>query len=178
MCNFIIMHCKKCICQICLPVLVRVRSAYNGSQEWVVVSDNSIYCYSRMDISRESTKKNVKAILPLCNVSIVTVLHPTLKKGTTAPVSTTKYNQAFAIEQYREDGNIMTYFVADSASSKNDWIKTIESILQENSLKKSSKNLKEVSVVPIDINTPMLLQSKSTSLSKSQASSDAYKATD
>ena len=116
-----------------------------------------------MDIIKESTNKNVKAILPLCNASIVTVLHPTLNNDTTAPVSVNKYNQAFAIEQYREDGNIMTYFVANSAGSKNDWIKTIENILQEKSIKKSSKNLKEVSIVPIDINTPMLSQSKSTS---------------
>ena len=86
-----------------------------------------------------------------------------LNNDATAPVSVNKYNQAFAIEQYREDGNIMTYFVANSAGSKNDWIKTIENILQEKSIKKSSKNLKEVSVVPIDINTPMLSRSKSTS---------------
>ena len=124
-----------------------------------------------MDISRESTTtKNVKAILPLCNSSIITVLHSTLQADTTAPVSTTKINQAFAIEQFREDGNVATYFVADSVGSKKDWISTIESILQEKSIMKSSKNLKEVSVVPVTVNTPMLLRSRSTSSSKPQLS--------
>ena len=149
-----------------------IRSAYNGSQEWVVISDDSICCYSRMDISRESTKKSVKAILPLCNTSIITVLHSTLKKDTSAPVSTTKISQAFAIEQFREDGNIMTYFVADNANSKKEWIRVLESVLQEKCIKKNVKNLKEVSVVPIDvINTPMLLRSKSASSNKSHLSS-------
>jgi len=63
------------------------------------------------------------------HTSIVTVLHPMLKNDTAAPVSANKYNQTFAIEQYREDGNIMTYFVANSAGNKNNWIKTIENIL-------------------------------------------------
>ena len=121
-----------------------------------------------MDISRESSTTNVKAILPLRNPSIITVLHATLKSDTTTPVS--KINEAFAIEQFREDGDIMTYFVADSVSSKKDWIGVLESVLQEKSVKKSSKNLKEVSVVPIDVNTPMLLRSKSTTSSKSQFS--------
>ena len=121
-----------------------------------------------MDISRESSTTNVKAILPLRNPSIITVLHATLKSNTTTPVS--KINEAFAIEQFREDGDIMTYFVVDSVSSKKDWIDVLESVLQEKSVKKSSKNLKEVSVVPIDVNTPMLLRSKSTTSSKSQFS--------
>ena len=74
-----------------------------------------------------------------------------------APISTDKINQAFAIEQFREDGDIMTYFVTDSAGSKKDWTSVLENILQEKSVKKSGKNLKEVSVIPMDINTPMLL---------------------
>ena len=90
------------------------------------------------------------------------------------PVS--KTNQAFAIEQFREDGDIMTYFVADSVSGKKEWINVLESILQAKSVRKSSKNLKEVSVVPIDVNTPMLLQSKSTS-SKSVTSDDTHQET-
>ena len=126
-----------------------------------------------MDISRESTTtKNVKAILPLRNTSVITVLHATLKSDVTKdPVSTTKINQAFAIEQLREDGDVMTYFVADSAGSKKDWIDVLEGILQEKSVKKSSKNLKEVSVVPIDVNTPMLLRSKSSTSQISVTSS-------
>ena len=141
------------------------RSAYNGSQEWVVVSDDAICCYSRMDIGRESAKNNAKAILPLCNAGIITVLHSTLKSDTKAPVSTTKISQAFAVEQFREDGDIVTYFVADNANSKKEWIMVLESVLQEKTTRKASKNLKEVSVVPIDVNTPMLLRSKSSSSS-------------
>ena len=74
-----------------------------------------------------------------------------------APISTNKINQAFAIEQFREDDDIMTYFVADSAGSKKEWTGALESILQEKSVRKSGKNLKEVSVVPMDIDIPMLL---------------------
>ena len=145
--------------------LLSFRSAYNGSQEWVVVSDDAICCYSRMDIGRESAKNNAKAILPLCNAGIITVLHSTLKSDTKAPVSTTKISQAFAVEQFREDGDIVTYFVADNANSKKEWIMVLESVLQEKTTRKASKNLKEVSVVPIDVNTPMLLRSKSSSSS-------------
>ena len=137
----------------------------------MVISDDNICCYSRMDISRESTKKNAKAILPLHNPSIVTVLHPTLKSDTTAPVSTTNINQAFAIEQFREDGDIVTYFVADNPSSKKEWIKALEGVLQDKSAKKNSKNLKEASAVPKDASTPMLLRSRSASSSKSQETS-------
>lgn len=141
---------------------------YNGSREWVVVTDDNICCYSRMDISRESAKNTAKAILPLRNTSIITVLHSTLKSNTAAPVSTAKINQTFAIEQFREDGDIFTYFVADTASGKQDWIEALENVLQEQLVRKGSKDLKEVSVVPI--HTPMLLRSKSTSSSKSQSS--------
>ena len=87
-----------------------------------------------------------------------------------APISTNKINQAFAIEQFREDGDIMTYFVTDSAGSRKDWTSVLESILQEKSIKKSGKNLKEVSVVPMDINIPMLLRSKSSMSNKSLTS--------
>ena len=90
-------------------------------------------------------------------------------------VSTT--NQAFAIEQFREDGDVMTYFVADSVSSKKEWINVLESILKAKSVRKSSKNLKEVSVVPIDVNTPRLLRSKSTASSKSVTSDDTHQET-
>lgn len=118
--------------------------------------------------------KNVKAILPLHNPTIITVLHATLKSGMT-PVS--KTNQTFAIEQFREDGDIMTYFVADSVSGKKEWIDVLESILQAKSIRKSSKNLKEVSVVPIDVNTPMLLRSKSTTSSKSVTPDNTHQET-
>ena len=86
-----------------------------------------------MDISRESTKKNAKAILPLHNPSIITVLYSTLKGGAAAPVSTTNINSAFAIEQFRENGNIVFYFVADNSSSKKEWITALEVILQDKS---------------------------------------------
>ena len=141
---------------ILIKYVYSIRSAYNGSQEWVVISDDSICCYSRMDISRELAKKNAKVILLLCNPSIITVLHSTLKSDTAAPVSTTKINHAFAIKQFREDSDIVTYFVADTASSKKDWVKVLESALKEKP-RKNSKNLKEVSIVTIDVNTPMLL---------------------
>lgn len=124
-----------------------------------------------MDISRESTKKNAKAILPLHNPSIVTVLHPTLKGDSAAPVSTTNINQAFAMEQFREDGDIVTYFVADNPGSKKEWIKTLEGVLQDKSTSKSSKNVKEASAVPKDAITPMSLRSRSASSSKSQETS-------
>ena len=119
-----------------------------------------------MDINRESTKKNAKAILPLHNPSIITVLHSTLKGGAAAPISTTNINRAFAIEQFREDGDIVTYFVADNSSSKKEWITALEIVLQDKSSKKNSKDLKEES------STPMLLRSRAASSSKSQGTTD------
>ena len=107
-----------------------------------------------MDISRESIKKNAKAILPLHNPSIITVLHSTLKGGAAVPVSTTNINRAFAIEQFREDGDIVTYFVADNCSSKKEWITALEVILQDKTWRKNSKDHKEESVVPIDASSP------------------------
>ena len=130
-----------------------------------MISDDSVSSYSRMDINREATTKTVKALLPLHNPSIVTILHSTLKSDMEAPISTNKINQAFSIEQFRQDGDIMTYFVADSAGSKKEWTGALESILQEKSVRKSGKNLKEVSVVPMDIDIPMLLRSSKSSIS-------------
>jgi len=67
----------------------------------------------------------------------------------------------------------MTYFVADSAGSKKEWTGVLESILQEKSVRKSGKNLKEVSVVPMDIDTPMLLRSSKSSISNRSLTSSS-----
>ena len=122
-----------------------------------------------MDISRESTKKNAKAILPLHNPSIITVLHSTLKGSVAVPVSTTNINRAFALEQFREDGDIVTYFVADNSSSKKEWITALEIVLLDKSSRKNSKDHKEELV---DASTPMLLRSRAASSSKSQGTTD------
>ncbi len=119
---------------------------YNGSQEWVVISDNRICCYSRREFNR-GTSRNVKAILPLCNPSIITVLHATLKRNTTTPSFNSK--EAFAIEQLGHNNDIMTYFEVDPTSNKKDWIGVLENVLQEISVKKSKKYLKEVRMTPM-----------------------------
>ena len=49
----------------------------------------------------------------------------------------------------------------------------LESILQEKSVQKTGKNLKEVSVVPMDIDIPMLLRSKSSMSNKSLTSNSS-----
>ena len=53
-------------------------------------------------------------------------LHSTLKGGAAAPVSTTNINRAFAIEQFREDSDIVSYFVIDNSRSKKEWMKPLE----------------------------------------------------
>ena len=68
---------------------------------------------------------------------------------------------------------IMTYSVADSADSKKESTGVLESILQEKSVQKTGKNLKEVSVVPMDIDTPILLRSKSSMSNKSLTSNSS-----
>ena len=57
------------------------------------------------------------------------MLHSTLKGSAAAPFSTANINQAFAIEQFREDGEIIAYFVADNSNSKKEWIKALEVVL-------------------------------------------------
>ena len=52
----------------------------------------------------------------------------------------------------------MTCFITDSAGRKKEWTGAMESILQEKFVKKTGKNLKEILM---DIDTPMLLYSKS-----------------
>ena len=139
-----------------------------------MISDDSVSCYSRMDINREATMKTVKALLPLHNPSIIAVLHSTLKSDMEAPISTNKINQAFAIEQFREDGNIMTYFVYNRLCWQ---LEKMDRCAGEHStrkiIKKTGKNLKEVSVIPMDIDTPMLLRSKSSMSNKSLTSSSS-----
>ena len=98
----------------------------------------------------EATTKNMKALLLLYCPSVITVLHSTLKTDVEAPISTNKINHGVVIEQFREDGNIMTYFVTDSAGNKQEWAGLLESILQEKSLNKSGKYLKEVSKCQIN----------------------------
>ena len=119
----------------------------------MVISNDGISCYSRMNISRKATMRTMKALLPLHNPSIITKLHSTLRSEMhmEALICTNKINQAFPIEQFREDSDINTYFASK------DWNGVLESMHPaRKSVKKRGKILKEISVILMDINTPML----------------------
>lgn len=134
------------------------RAEHTGNQEWVVISEDSLCCYKRMEIGDDSTRQTVKAILLLKDASIATVLHSKVKKAAGITLPSNKHSLLFAIQQFTDSGENITYFVPESAEVKKEWLSVLESVLQEKIAKKqaSGKNLKEVAVVPIDIGTPLL----------------------
>jgi len=123
-----------------------------------------------MDIGDDSTRQTVKAILLLKDASIATVLHSSVKKAIGLALPSNKYGLLFAIQQYTDSGETMTYFVPESANAKKEWIGVLESVLEDKTVKKqsSSKNLKEVAVVPIDLSAS---QTRTRSMSKQSHSS-------
>jgi len=117
-----------------------------------------------MDIGDDSTRQMVKAILLLKDASIATVLHSSVKKAIGLTLPSNKYSLLFALQQYSDSGETMTYFVPESANAKKEWISVLESVLEDKTVKKqtSSKNLKEVAVVPIDLGASQM-RTRSTS---------------
>ncbi|XP_065891841.1 citron Rho-interacting kinase-like isoform X2 [Dysidea avara] len=140
-------------------------ATHSGNQEWVVVSEDSLCCYTRMDIGDDSTRQTVKAILLLKDASIATVLHTSVKKALGLTVPSNKHSLLFALQQYSDGGENMTYFVPESAEAKKEWISVLESVLEDKTVKKqaNSKNLKEVAVVPIGLATPLMRTRSATS---------------
>ena len=60
---------------------------------WLSVTTTSAATQEWIKTTMKNTrKKNVKAILPLHNSSVITVLYSTLKGSAVAPVSTTNIN--------------------------------------------------------------------------------------
>ena len=92
----------------------------------MVISNDGISCYSRVNISRKATMRTVKALLPLHNPSIIIELHSTLRgeMHMEALICTNKINQAFPIEQFREDSYVYQYLIFVSK----DWNGVLESM--------------------------------------------------